>query len=309
MSKNDFLSEESTERCATVLRAFRRRFDLTLDDCVKGMGLPDGADATVARMDNAIHPWRFDRFDRYVNFAAPSLKMQPGLLRACLLGDGDMNVVADVIDWEYARLGSEGASQLLCRLECRWIPRSRWIIYFHTLPAFLLPDQARKKLDYQIPGQCDDMMHELAQVLKGVNRRFFGAVDSDRMHLVLVPLPGALSLLTERKGAYHRWNTDILKEVVEVLVFDCIDERGTMVAQSLSSGHGDILLGIDWILITDDLVVAHREGSRVLDSITISLSPSNSDCRTIKRIQSLMDPTTLRDETRSTRSFLERVLE
>jgi hypothetical protein len=304
MSKNDFLSEESTKWCAIVLRAFRRRFVLTLDDCVKGMDLPAGADATIARMEHAVNPWRYHRFDRFVSFAAPMLRMQPEVLRACLLGDGNMDAVADVTDWEYARLGSEAASQLLCRLECRWTPGSHWAIFFRTLPAFLLTEPAHEGLDYQIPGQCDDMMHELTQAFEGIYRRFFDSFESDRIRLTLVPLPGALSLLAERKGAYHRWDAGTLKEVVEVLCFDCIDERGTVFAQSLRSDHGDILQDIDWLLVSDDLAIRHREGARALDSIKILPTPSDSDCRTAKRIRSLIDPDSLQDITRVTRFSL-----
>jgi hypothetical protein len=75
-------------------------------------------------------------------------------------------------------------------------------------------------------------------------------------------------------------------------------------AQSLRSDHGDILQDIDWLLVSDDLAIRHREGARALDSIKILPTPSDSDCRTAKRIRSLIDPDSLQDITRVTRFSL-----
>jgi hypothetical protein len=123
------------------------------------------------------------------------------------------------------------------------------------------------------------------------------------MRLVLVPLPGALSNLTGREGAYRAWDKDALAEVIEVLAFDCIGTSGATIAHYTDCNHGKILQSIDWLLISNDLAIRHREGARVLDSIQIPSSPSQGDAHTVTLLRSLSQPRSLRDDTRSSRLF------
>lgn len=255
------LSRESTERCAALLRALRERLDLTLAQCAIGMGLcPTSSDAGLARMEHAIGTWSRDCFERFLPFAALHVSVSPAELRAVLLGDRDPHLIEDILRWQYARIGSEDCSKLLCRMECRWRPGSHWTIAFKYLPGFMLPDQPRELTT--LSDASPRAEQELSEVFASMHDRFLAWEPSTRPRLTLIPLPSALSSLLQRRGRYGRWDDEALAEAAEFLKYDCIDGSGATFGRPRQQIEFDETL--DWLLINGDFIVRSRP-SNVLD--------------------------------------------
>jgi hypothetical protein len=302
------LTQASSERCARLFRSLRARMDLSLGDCAMAMGLsPASADAALSRMEHGIGTWDFRRFNTFVAFAATHLNVFPRQLAPALLGDGSLDI-DDVVAWNYTRLGADDNSKLLCRLECRWKPRSRWTIFFRQLPGFLLPDSAREELDWDFLGnRRRDVVGELEDVFEAMQNRFMLWDACDRPRLVLVPMPGAWATLIRRQEMYRKWDAALLAEALEFLSVDCIASH-VRFCQSTVRSCARVAANVDWMLVTDDLAIKYRRGARVLDELPHPAASAPHGQNSRQFLKELSAPASLRDQTLPTQRLLESVL-
>ncbi len=307
------LSHESSERCARLFRSLRAKWNLTLADCALAMGLsPRSVDASLSRMENAIGHWTHEQLDRFVALAASYLDVDSDRLRTVLLGDADggLESVQDTLAWRYARWGSEAHSKLLCRLECHWTPRSRWVVFFRRLPEFLVPDRAIEQfMEQHRRSHPRDTIGEMAQVFAAMHERFLLWDAAERPRLVLAPLSGSLSSLFRRDDSYAALDAEALAETIEFLRHDCVEFSGTVFARAgRTDEQSQVMNDIEWVLIGNGLVVRQRKGIAVLDHITLTGRPTPEAFATIQQFDRLSRSALLRDETQFVGRLFTRVL-